>query len=352
MEKRIQEFIEDYIPKRITKETRYQLQAELENHIYERIDYYTEVGYSEEESLEKALKDFGDDEETKEQIKKEMGNIHIPWSLANFFAKSIPITVVLMFIGGTALHIFLFTSTDLRNFLLIPLILWLIIIALRKTNKIHHILKSIIAFILVIPYFGVCLLVIYVGAQTFDINLKKDNVISSYSDFMTISDDLDYCDKLYCLLPSLNEIGNPIDAVEFSTSWHTIFDTSSYSTWIFEYSPTEYKELKNKFNNDIEYMETYDEYDYYIDNVIVYKCDFSVYGFDFKTLDTSEDNDATDENYDNQFEWDYWTFIGTNDETHEIAFIYVSERDSSPTFDEYFIEEDCGWRYFYFLTKF
>ena len=91
MEKRIEEFINEFLPKRITKEKRYELQAELENHIYERIDYYTEIGYSEEESLEKALKDFGDDKETMEQIKKNLENIHIPWSLADFFAKSLPI---------------------------------------------------------------------------------------------------------------------------------------------------------------------------------------------------------------------------------------------------------------------
>ena len=49
----------------------------------------------------------------------------------------------------------------------------------------------------------------------------------------------------------------------------------------------------------------------------------------------------------------YAYFIwGVNDKTHEIAFIFLEPISFTPTFDEYFIKEDCGWRYFYFLTKF
>lgn len=342
MEKRIQEFIADYIPKRVTKETGYKLQAELENHIYERIDYYTEIGYSEEESLEKALKDFGDDKETKEQIKNELGEIHRPFTLADFFYISIPITIALIFIAGTALHFFLFTSTDIRKFLVIPLILWLIVTVLKKSNKIHHIVKSVIVFIIVVPYFSwLFFSCFFFFTHTYDITLNKDKVISSYSDFMIV-DWLEDYNKLYCLLPSPEGIGEPIDATEISMNWDTMFGYNSYKTWIFEYSPTEYNELKNKFNNEIKYMVTYEENGYY------YKSDFSVRGFDFRTLDIPKEDDEHD--YD--FEWDYWGLIGTNDKTHEIAFIYVSNLGFSPTFDEYFIEEDCGWRYFYFLTKF
>ena len=104
-------------------------------------------------------------------------------------------------------------------------------------------------------------------------------------------------------------------------------------------------------------METYTEDGYFIDDVYydepyTYNCSFSVYGFDFKTIQFSTVNKqhATDEDY--SFGDDYWTLIGTNDKTHEIAFIFLEPISFTPTFDEYFIKEDCGWRYFYFLTKF
>ena len=345
MEERISEFIADYIPKRITKETRYKLQYELESHIYDRIDYYTEIGYTEEESLEKALNDFGNDEETKEQIKLQLGGVHKPFTLADFFYISIPITIALIFIGGTLLHLVLFKTLYFKIYLLIPMVMWLLIIAIKKSNKIHHIVKSIIAFVLVVPYFVYMFIGNFFFTETYEIDLNKNKVLTSYSDI--IDTDSEDEDKHFNFPPRACELGDPIDVDEFSMCWDSIFGESIWSTSIIEYSPTEYKELKNKFNKEFKYMAKYQVYGYFIDNEyideeIVYKCDFSVYGFDFKTI---EKNDDSDEYYD------YWYLIGTNDETHEIAFIKTIDA-ATPTFDEYFIKEDCGWRYFYFLTKF
>lgn len=339
MDKKIQEFIANYIPKRITKETRYKLQAELENHIYERIDFYTEIGYSEEESLEKALKDFGDDKETKEQIKKNLENIHIPWSLADFFAKSIPITVAIILIGGTLLHIFLFEFVNIKNIIIIPLIIWLMIIALKSSKRIHHTIKSIIAVILVVPHFIFILIGNFLWTPTYQLKPFKEDVIKFYSECCEIDELSDY-------LPAPSEIGEPIDAIFFSIGEDTIFGNDQRSTWVFKYSPSEYRELKNKFNENIEYMKTYSNHGYFIDDEyqdedITYKCDFAVYGFDFRTIEKIYDPDEF---------YDSWYLIGTNDETHEIVF--VESIELTPTFDETFIKEDCGWRYFYFLTKF
>ena len=349
MEERISEFIADYIPKRITKETRYKLQAELENHIYERIDYYTEIGYSEEESLEKALKDFGDDEETKEQIKKNLENIHIPWSLADFFAKSLPISVAIIFIGGIILH-FMFRLNDIKFLIVIPLCIWLVMLFIKKLKRPHHIIKSIISFVLVIPYFSFLGIFYFLGNARWSTHTTEKKVFECYQDIITFYDTYN--------LPTVNALGSPIDSFYFSVKEDSFLTDPSYENWIFEYSPTEYKDLKENFNKELVYMKTYTEDDgYYIDNVYydnpyTYNCSFSVYGFDFKTIQFSTVNKqhATDEDY--SFGDDYWTLIGTNDKTHEIAFIFLEPISFTPTFDEYFIKEDCGWRYFYFLTKF
>ena len=343
MEERISEFIADYIPKHITKETRYKLQYELENHIYDRIDYYRKIGYTEEESLEKALGDFGDDEQTKEQIKKNLENIHIPWSLANFFAKSIPITVAIILIGGTLLH-FLFRLSDLKLVLFIPMLIWLVILLIKPLKFPHHIIKSVISFILVIPYFSFLGIFYFLGDARWSTHTTEKKVFECYQDIITFYDTYK--------LPSINELGNPVDSFYFSIDEDTIFSAPLYENWIFQYSPTEYKDLKEKFNEELVYMETYTEDGYFIDDVYydepyTYNCSFSVYGFDFRTIQFSTVNKqhATDEDY--SFGDDYWTLIGTNDKTQEIAFIFLEPTSFTPSFDEQFIKEDCGWRYFY-----
>jgi hypothetical protein len=224
------------------------------------------------------------------------------------------------------------------------MVMWLLIIAIKKSNKIHHIVKSIIAFVLVVPYFVYMFIGNFFFTETYEINLNKNKVLTSYSDI--IDTDSKDEDKHFNFPPRACELGNPIDVDEFSMSWDSIFGESIWSTSIIEYSPTEYKELKNKFKKEYKYMQEYEGCGYYIDDEyineeIVYNCNFSMYGFNFRTI---EREDAPDEYYE------HWYLIGTNDETHEIAFIETFE--STPTFDEHFIKEDCGWRYFYFLTKF
>lgn len=321
MEKRIQEFIADYIPKRITKETRYKLQYELENHIYDRIDYYREIGYTEEESLEKALKDFGDDKEAKEQIRKNLENIHIPWSLANFFAKSIPISIAIILIGGTLLHIFLFEFETIINMIIIPLIIWLVIIALKRVKRIHHIVKSIIAIILVVPYFMGLFWAYFLWTPTFQLKLDNEEVINFYSKFYK-SADL----KGYTLSPS--DIGEPLDADFFEMGEDTAFGNDQRSTFIFEYSPTDYKKIKEAHNK---YIEPFPGYSYV----------YPLFGFNFTNAGEIYDPEGVNDNC---------YLIGSNDETHEIAIIVSTY--TIPTFDEYYIKEICGWQYFYFLTKF
>mgnify|MGYP003308021535 CR=1 FL=1 len=358
MDKRISEFIADYIPKRITKETGYKLQYELESHIYDRIDYYTEIGYSEEESLEKALKDFGDDKETKEQIKNEMSALHQPYTLADLFTVSIPITVAMIFIGSGLLN-FLLKDHGIKNLVIIPLMIWLVIIALKRAKRIHHIVKSVIAFVLVVPYFGFMLTGYFFWSTNFYTNFNKKAVIEDYRAFIT---DEYMNEKNHILLPASDEIGNPIDASLFELIENSAFTDPCYYSWIFKYTPEEYEELKEKYDDEFIYRYGYVEYDghyeddgeKYIEETYIYNCNFNVYGFNFKTIQTPGyapelwalewNNDDWKDDY---IEHDYWAFIGTNDETCEIAFIFLYPEGFTPSFDDEFIKEDCGWKYYY-----
>lgn len=354
MEKRIEEFIKEYLPKNITKEKRYELRKELESHIYDRIDYYAEIGFSEEESLEKAIDDFGKEENIKNQIKNDLGNIHVPWSLARFFSKSIPITVAVIFLGGIALS-FLFRVNDIKYLVVIPLCIWIVIIALDKFKKIHHIVKSVIAFILVVPYFLMMLTGYFFWNTNFYTISHEDKVLSLYYDLTTSEESNNKIDE-YMLKP--DKIGDPIDSIYFSIEENSAFSDPWYCTYIFEYTQTEYRKIKEELDNTMSYRDKFISDDgkwvddEYTPGYIEYNCNFSVYGFDFKTIYTPNEEDIYYDGLSDCEEYDFWFIIGTNDNTNEIAFIYLTPAHFTPGFDEEFIKEECGWRYFYHLTKF
>lgn len=70
------EFVDGFVPKNVSKKRRAELKMELENHLYDKSDYYKEIGFSEEESIEKALEDFGTDEEMKNNIFNEFEELY------------------------------------------------------------------------------------------------------------------------------------------------------------------------------------------------------------------------------------------------------------------------------------
>ncbi|MBQ2828700.1 MAG: hypothetical protein IJF20_05595 [Clostridia bacterium] len=63
------EFVEDYldsvIPEKISLKTQSELREELESHIYDRADFYIEIGYDEETALKKAVEQMGETESVK-----------------------------------------------------------------------------------------------------------------------------------------------------------------------------------------------------------------------------------------------------------------------------------------------
>ncbi len=83
---RIQEFIDTFIPKNVSKKKRSLLKTELENHLLDKIDYYKAIGYSEAESTEKAMVDFGTDENMKKSIFKEFEELYSERSIYGILA--------------------------------------------------------------------------------------------------------------------------------------------------------------------------------------------------------------------------------------------------------------------------
>ena len=73
---KIESYIDSVIPKNIPKSKQQKLKSEIESHIYDRIDFYTDIGYDTDSSINKALTDMGEDEETKTSIRNDFEEIH------------------------------------------------------------------------------------------------------------------------------------------------------------------------------------------------------------------------------------------------------------------------------------
>lgn len=100
---RIQEFIDTFIPKNLSKKKRNLLKTELENHLLDKIDYYKDIGYGEAESTEKAMVDFGTDENMKKSIFSEFEELYSERSIYGILA---------------------FIAINLMNWLCWPLDIW------------------------------------------------------------------------------------------------------------------------------------------------------------------------------------------------------------------------------------
>ena len=73
---RITEFVDSFIPKNISKKKAVILKDELTCHIMDKVDYYKDIGYDEVESVNKAIEDFGTDEQDKNFIFNEFEELY------------------------------------------------------------------------------------------------------------------------------------------------------------------------------------------------------------------------------------------------------------------------------------
>ena len=100
---RITEFIDSFIPKNIPKKKALMLKAELTCHIIDKADFYKEIGYDDMESINKAIEDFGTNENDKNFIFNEFEELYSEKSILGILA-------------------FIFISV--MNYLCLPLDLW------------------------------------------------------------------------------------------------------------------------------------------------------------------------------------------------------------------------------------
>ena len=84
---RITEFVDSFIPKNLPKARKKQLTDELTNHILDKTDFYKEIGFPEDKSIEKAIDDFGRDEDMKKHVFSEFEELYSEraiWGILSF----------------------------------------------------------------------------------------------------------------------------------------------------------------------------------------------------------------------------------------------------------------------------
>lgn len=91
--KDLNSYINSLIPKHISSKMKKSLYEELESHISEKIDYYNKLGFSLDESIEKAKADFANEPETLATIS---GEFEMLYGEKTLWAVAVAVLIVLM----------------------------------------------------------------------------------------------------------------------------------------------------------------------------------------------------------------------------------------------------------------
>lgn len=76
MNQKIKDYLSDLIPETLPEYRKREIARELAAHILDKADYYREIGYAEEESVDLALLDMGEDNEIKKNVRSEFEELY------------------------------------------------------------------------------------------------------------------------------------------------------------------------------------------------------------------------------------------------------------------------------------
>ena len=73
---RINNFVDSFIPKNLQKKKAKALKEELTCHLLDKADHYKDIGYEMSISIDKAIEEFGTDEDMKNYIRGEFEELY------------------------------------------------------------------------------------------------------------------------------------------------------------------------------------------------------------------------------------------------------------------------------------
>ena len=104
MNEKVQSYLSSLIPENIPKKKRQELFDEYISHIYDKIDFYRDVGYDKDTATEKALSEMGDTKEIREEIKLSFETLYKERTLFAIFTGFAVFIMNLLF-GGAGLWV-------------------------------------------------------------------------------------------------------------------------------------------------------------------------------------------------------------------------------------------------------
>lgn len=265
MKNKISEFIESLLPADINSTKKENLKLEIENHIFDAIEFYEENGFPYEKSVEKALSDFCNDEKTKKKIKKNYRKLHSENSLATFFKKTILVCIPLSLIIHLILGYMINWSVCLYS-IIQPLFFYLIFYAIDKNKFLKKRVRSIfsiIIFIILLYSTGLFFLTSFVDkieiqTNNHTINLSDSPLFYEYSAHWyneKIEDyeyEYNYIEKNF--MPTEFDNFESFDIYYYSEQ--SAFHEPSATTYIFKYeNELEFAKERSKIKNLYSYFE-------------------------------------------------------------------------------------------------
>ncbi len=93
---RINDYVNSLVPSNIPKRKQQDIREELLSHIFDRTDYYKEIGYDTDSAIDKALCDMGEDESVKLSIRNKFEELHFERTWWSFVAGAIILSMNLL----------------------------------------------------------------------------------------------------------------------------------------------------------------------------------------------------------------------------------------------------------------
>lgn len=93
MNEQVEAYINSMIPINISKKDRALIRDEFASHLYDRIDFFIEIGYDEQASINKAIEEFGSKKEVRESIKNQLNDVYNEPLWLSFVAAAVVLII-------------------------------------------------------------------------------------------------------------------------------------------------------------------------------------------------------------------------------------------------------------------
>ncbi len=140
----VEDYLDSVIPEKISTKTRDELREELESHIYDKADFYIEIGYDEEAAVRKAVEQMGETESVNRSFNA-------------------------LYYDSTPKAIFLFSGICILNLLAI-------MAGLGYMNFVDPIMYSLPSIVVLAGFLAVCVFLIVYTIKCKRQNLRKQHI--------------------------------------------------------------------------------------------------------------------------------------------------------------------------------